>query len=106
MEHRRQYFTGAGNLAEIVAPGAACELEEVRLHLPAVGGSNTFSVSVASGRAPEHNIVLHTKDMSAATDDHYQPTRPVPLLPEDSIGLSWTNAGGLTWGLEVIWKPA
>lgn len=86
-------------------PGRGFQLEEVRLHLSAAGGSSeNFTTTVQSAAGDEYNAVLNTQDMNAATDEHYQPTRPVFLAKGDTLLFEWANSNTKTWGLEVVWS--
>jgi hypothetical protein len=95
---------GTGNIAYTTAIEGAFQLEEVRLHLDAAGGSNSFTVSIDSAKGSEYNAVLNTQDMTSATDEIYQPTRPAYINAEDQLYFAWTNAGPANWGLEIIYQ--
>lgn len=96
--------SGSGALNYTLDPGRAIQLEEVRLHLSAAGGAGNFTVTIDSKEGPVYDTVINTQDMSSATDEHYQPARPIPLLDGDKLAFAWANANGKTWGLEVVWR--
>jgi len=102
MFHKR--VTGTGNIAVTVDPGKAFALLEVRLHLGAAGGANSFTVSVDSAEGSAYDTLLKTQDMSSATDVAFIPTRPHVFTNGDKIACAWTNASSILWGLEVIWE--
>ena len=93
---------GSANIHYEFAPGRAFQLVEVRLHLSAAGGANSFTTTLQSQAGPEHNIVVNTQDMTSESDELFQPTRPVPFIKNDSLLFEWTNASSLRWGLEII----
>jgi hypothetical protein len=80
------------------------QLEEVRLHLGSAGGANSFTVTIDSAQGDDYDIVVNTQDMSAATDEHYQPTRPLWIRNGDQIRCEWTNGSHVQYGLEIIYR--
>jgi len=101
----RDYEHGAGVLAEVVTPGAACALLEVRLHLSAAGGAaEPFQVRDNSGAGAEYDTILREWNMNLLADVHWLPDRPILYATTDSIDLYYGNANNRTWGLEVIWQ--
>ena len=104
MAYCRQYVMGTGNISYTLDPGRPAQLEEVRLHLSAAGGANSFTVTLDSAQGSEYDVVLNTQDMTSATDEIYQPTRPEPLVDGDKLVFAWTNASTKTYGLEIIWQ--
>jgi len=101
----RHYATGAGAIAEVVTPGAACALIEVRLHLSAAGGAvELFEVRDNSGAGAVYDIVLRSWGMNLLADVHWLPDRPILYAAADTITFAYTNSNGRTWGLEVIWQ--
>lgn len=95
---------GIEPVAYTFAPDTGVQLEEVRLHLSAAGGAGDFTVTLQSHAGDEYNLVLNTQDMASATDEHYQPTRPVFVGDGDSILCEWANANDKTWGLEIVYR--
>jgi hypothetical protein len=105
-DYLRFYAKGNGAMEEYIAPGREIQLEEVRLHLSAAGGaSENFDTIIDSAEGSEYDIVLNAQDMNSATDEHYQPTRPVPIRADDTLKFTYDNTNSQTWGLEVVYRP-
>lgn len=98
------YQTGSGALSYTLEPDAPGQIEEVRLHLSAAGGAGNFTTTLESGLSSVYNIVVNTQDMSSATDEVYQPTRPHPFSKGDKWVFAWANASGRIWGLEILFS--
>jgi len=98
-----EFQKGNGDMHYELYPGKAFELHEIRLHLAAAGGANNFTVTLQSSEGPEYDVVLNTQDMSAVTDEVYQPTRPQAFRDGDTLLFEWTNGSSVAWGLEVVW---
>lgn len=98
------YQKGDGNIDYTLELDKAYQLEEVRLHLSAAGGANSFTVTLDSAAGTEYDTVLNTQDMTAAADEHWQPTRPLWITAGDGLVFAWTNASGYAWGLEIIYR--
>lgn len=77
-------------------------LREVRLRLSAAGASGTLVVALDSIEGPEHDAILLTQPMALVESLIWQPDAPMALLPGDIINVTWANAGGKTYGLDVI----
>ncbi len=100
-------LTGATRLDENAALGPGlCQIEELRLHLdnPGAVPGELFTVTVASATGAAYNTVLLSQDMDGVQDLHWQPTRPVHVLPGDELALLFPNAADDTYGLEIIWS--
>ena len=95
--------TGAAAIAKTVAPGKRWVLLEVRLHLSAAGGTGNFTATMDAGAGAAYDCVLLTQDMSAATDVHWQPTRPIVFSATDELDFEYVNTNASTYGLEVIY---
>lgn len=94
-------LSGSGVLSYTLDPESTFQFEEVRLHLDAAGGAGDFTVTLQSRLGSAYNTVFNTQDMSSATDEHYQPTRPLQFEKGDKLLLAWANANSRQWGLEV-----
>ena len=101
---RTHRATGAAAIASTLAPGVAWQLEEIRVHLSAVGASGNFTATVDNESGAAYDEVLVTQDMTAVTDYIWHPTRPKEFKAGDEVDFAWANAGTKTYGLEVIWK--
>lgn len=99
------YYKGVGAMAVEFAPDGAFQIEEVRLHLAAVGGAaEDFTATLDSIEGSEYDVVLDTQDMNAETDELYEPTRPKPFRKDEVIDFAWTNTNGILWGLEIVYQ--
>lgn len=99
-----QFSKGGGDIYVEVDPGGEFALQEIRLHLAANGGANSFTTTRISQHGEEYNVVLNTQDMSSAADEVYIPTRPQKFSNGDTLLLEWTNASSIIWGLEIVWS--
>jgi hypothetical protein len=96
--------TGAVAIASTLAPGVAWQLEEIRVHLSAVGGAGDLTATINNGTNAVYDIVILTQDMTSVADLTWQPTRPMEFMPGDELDIAWANAGTETYGLEVVFK--
>jgi hypothetical protein len=94
--------TGSAALSKIVEPGRAWQLEEIRIHLDAVGGAGNLTATLDAAAGAEYDAVILTQDMTAVTDLVYVPDRPITFEKGDKLVIAWANAGGKTYGLEVV----
>lgn len=93
-------------LAVTLTPDKDILVDEVRLHLAAVGGGSagTFYVSLDSQAGEEFDVVFNSQDMASVADEHYLPTRPIHVRSGDTLSCTWTNTNGIMWGLEILWR--
>lgn len=101
---RTHRATGAAAIASTLAPGAAWQLESIRVHLSAAGASGSLTATLDHGAGAAYDIVLLTQDMTAVVDLVWSPERPMEFLAGDELDIAWANAGTKTYGLEVVWK--
>lgn len=88
-------------------PGIAAQIEELFLHLDQAGGADNLTVTRVSGAADDvYDTIILTEDMSAVTDLHWQPDRPINLAKGDSLKVEWDNSSDRTYGLEIVWSAA
>jgi hypothetical protein len=105
--HRR--FKGAGAMNIVVddlkddSPDDII-LVEVRLHLSAASGVESFIVSIDSNAGVEHDSVLETQAMNGLTDDQFIDWTIID--PADHVVFTYPNATGVIWGLEMIYCRA
>jgi len=105
--HRR--FKGAGAMNIIVddlkndSPDDII-LTEVRLHLSAASGVESFTVSIASNAGVEYNSVIGSQAMNGLTDEHFIDWNSID--PADHIIFTYPNASAVIWGLEMIYCRA
>jgi hypothetical protein len=95
--------TGAAAVAVTLAPDINWQLQEIRIHLSAAGGAGNLTITQDALAGAVYDTVLVTQDMTAVVDLVYFPTRPNQFLNGDKIVLAWANAGGKTYGIEIIW---
>ena len=104
MKYRRQYADGGAAIAMTVAPGVAFQIEEVRVHLSAAGGAGDLTITLDSGEAADHDVVLLTQDMTLVVDLAWQPTRPLSFRADDEVDIEYANANTRDYGVEVIYS--
>ncbi len=100
-------LTDDGPLAENAALGPGlCQIEELRFHLSAAAAipGEMFTVTVVSATGAAYNTVLLSQDMNGVQDLHWQPTRPIHVLPGDQLALAFLNGAAEQYGLEIIWS--
>lgn len=97
--------TGTGVIATAVNPGSPWQIEGIRLHLSAVGGVGNLTITVDHGTGAAYDAVLLTQDMTAVTDLVWSPERPMQFPAGTEVDISYANANGRTFGLEVIYTP-
>ena len=97
--------TGAGAIATAINPGAPWQLEGIRLHLSAAGGAGNLTITVDHGNGSAYDAVILTQDMTAVTDLVWSPERPMQFPANTEVDISYANANGRTYGLEVGWTP-
>lgn len=100
------FYKGNSTMSEEFSVDAAeWQLEEVRLHLSANGGSSeNFAITLISGEGDEYNVELSASDMNADDDVQYKPTRPDTFLKADKLAFTYTNTNDQAWGLEIIYS--
>ena len=98
-----QQVTGATAINTTVNPGRQWKLDSITLHLSAAGGSGILTISLDAAAGTAYDTVIFTQDMTLVTDLYFQPEQQINLKPNDGIKISWANAGGKTYGLEVNW---
>lgn len=90
-----------GAIALTVDPAAAWQLEEIRIHLNAVGGAGSLTATIDANAGAAYDTVVLTQDMTTVSDFDYIPTRPQQFDKGDKLILAWPNAGNKTYGVEV-----
>ena len=102
----KRFYYGSGAIAIEHQFDRNVQIEEVRLHLSAVGGGGTATISLVSDYSVNHNIVFKTQDMTSAADLHWQPTRPIFISKDDELSVAFANASSLQWGVEILYNGA
>ena len=97
--------TGAVAVNIAVAPGAVFDLEQVTIHLSAVGGAaaGNLTITCDSGTAAVYDVNLLTQSMVAVQDYVYQPARPLRFQAGDVIDIVWANPNSVTYGITAVW---
>ena len=102
--------TGSGVLAETIAPdlnnGQSWQLEEIRIHLSAVGGagSTNFTAQLDHESGAVYDLIIFDQDLTAITDLSFQPERPLEFRQDTELDIAYDNNNSVTWGLEVLYK--
>ena len=94
--------TGAAAIAVTIAPGHAWQLHEIRVHLSAVGASGSLTATMDAGAGATYDAVIFSQDMTSVTNLLWQPELPVIFNASDELDIAWANAGGKTYGIEII----
>jgi len=95
---------GTAAIASTLAPGVNWQLEEIRIHLSAVGVAGDFTATMNHKDGTAYDVVILTKDMTAVTDYVWHCERPMEFGSLTELDFAWANASSRTYGLEVIWK--
>jgi len=96
--------TGTAAISAVLTPAMCAEIMEVRLHLSVAATSGTL-VSKIDEVGDDYDFVINSGTITSASYV-WQPTRPVFLKPTDLLDISWENAAGRVWGIEIIWRIA
>jgi len=80
------------------------KIVEIRLHLSAASGVQNFTADIGSNDGAEYNCNLSTTAMNGLADKYLQPGNIIRAV--DHLTLTFPNALALTWGVEVIYRPA
>ena len=104
MTRRVTRATGSGAIAFTLDPDINFQVSEIRIHLDAVGGAGDLTISLDAQGGGAYDAVFKTQDMTAIADLFYQPPVPHSFVKGDILKITWANAGGKTYGIEVIWS--
>ena len=98
--------TGDGAVAIALSPDRAYQVEEMRIHLNAVGGggAGNLTISLDALGGAVYDIVFLTQDMAAVVDLVWLPTRPHPFMVGDVFKVDFPNVNDKTYGIEVVWS--
>lgn len=82
-------------------------LTEVRLTLSAAAADlDEFAVGLDSAQGAAFDTVLAApdpaEDLSTVTSWRFADPSPPVIFSGDSLTITWPNAGGVTWAIEVI----
>jgi len=78
-------------------------VQEVRLHLGAVGQAGNLVIFVDRVTGPSYDVVYVTQDMTSTQNFVYQPVSPIVLQAGDALRVTWVNASNIGYGLEVVY---
>jgi len=95
--------TGSGSIAVTVNPDGPFELIGLRLHLSAVGGAGSLTVTVDHGSGSAYDTLLYSVDMTSIADLSV-PFEGHAFQYGDKIVIAWANAGSKTYGIEVVYR--
>lgn len=82
-------------------------LDQLKLHLSAVGGAGSLQVKVDSGTNAVYDSVLLVEPLTTVTDVFWLPERPIAFSAVDEVDITWespTTGSAVTFGLEVFYK--
>jgi len=90
-----------GAISIIIAPKSAWQLDEIRIHLSAVGGAGNLTATVDANAGATYDTVILTQDMTAVADLVFKPERPLLFDKGDQLIIAWANVGNKAYGVEV-----
>ena len=96
--------TGSSAIAKTLVPAAPWQFEEIRIHLSAAGGADDLTMTINHGTAAAYDVVILTQDMTSVVDFVWAPDEPMKFAAGDELDIAWANAGGRTYGLEIVWQ--
>jgi len=97
--------TGAIAIAYTLTVDGVYVIESVRLHLSAAGGAvEDFVIANNANAGAAYDTVFATYAMAALADVHYLPVRPIILADGDVLTITYNNANGRTYGLEIVYR--
>ncbi len=89
------------------APARAWRVHQLRLTLDAVGGAGDLVVSLDHDSGPEFDLVVLTQDMTAVQHLIWTPDNGAfSLTAGTALVVEWPNAGGVQYGLEILYTLA
>jgi hypothetical protein len=91
------------NDLSVDGPDDIC-LIEVRLHLSAASGVESFTISIGSNEGVEYNAVISSTAMNGLTDTHVDDW--TMIRAKDHVVFAYPNASAVIWGLEMIYGRA
>lgn len=83
------------------------QLTEVRLHLDGVASTSGYVViTLDAGAGSAFDVVVRRKDMAGVDppDWDWSPDAILRYTEDDAIVLTWANADGDTYGLEIVYN--
>ena len=90
-----------GAIALTVSPILPWQLEDIKIHLSAVGGAGNLTATLDANAGAVYDTVILTQDMITITDLVYAPERPLQFDANDKLVIAWANANNRTYGVEV-----
>ena len=100
-----QHATGNAAVAMAITPAVIFELQQVTIHLAAVGGAaaGNLTITCDSGTNLVYDVNLLTQSMVSVQDYVYQPARPLRFEAGDHIDIVWANPNGIVYGITAVW---
>jgi len=93
--------TGTTAINLTVNPGRQWKFDNLTLHLSAAGGSGILTITLDAAAGTDYDTIIFTQDMTLLADLYFQPDPQMNLKAGDGLKITWPNAGGKTYGLEV-----
>jgi hypothetical protein len=98
------YVSGSSAVASTLAPAAAWQLKELRIHLSDAGGAGDLTLTVDCGEGVAYDTVIFKQNMTSVEDQVWQPANQMDFEADDELDIAWANASNRTWGITVIWS--
>lgn len=96
--------TGSAAINKTLFPEEAWRLHEIRLHLSAVGTAGNLVLTLDAGTGAAYDVILLTQAMAGVQDLVWQPEIPIEFGITDKLTITWANATGLTYGLDIMYS--
>lgn len=88
-----------GAVSESLAPGKKFKLSEIRLHFSVIFSEvEYFVVRLSAAKGSAYNQTFLSQALSDVIDVLYQPDNPLPMLSDDQIVFSWSQASASNIG--------
>jgi len=95
-------YTGTGALSQTFSPGAAFQLEQIRLTVdPAASAVEDYTVVLDSVLGTAYDATIIDKAMSGKYSVVCSFGETYRFSKNDSLVFSWANSDSRLWGLEI-----
>ena len=100
-------LTGNGPIALAIRRENAYGLAEMRLTLGAPAADlSSFALRLDAENGPAFDHILAApdpnEDLAVVTSFRYADPVPPAIFPGDSVSITWPNAGGVVWAIDII----
>lgn len=99
-------FSGDILLNESIINLKRWQLKELSTHLSDVGGAGDFTLTINSASGIAYNLNIFKYDMTLVRDLVWIPSEKIIIEANDELVISWINANGKTYGIEIRWDFA